>query len=53
MRFWQAVVVAQMAAGAVYADHLSGHPLLHIATDLANLALGAVMWITFKAAWGD
>jgi len=43
MKFWQAVVTAQLAAGSVYADrHAPG--VVHFVWEASALAFGALAW---------
>ena len=48
LRFWQAVVIGQLAAGSVWADRHTGFPA-HILAELGSVAIGAIMWIGFRA----
>lgn len=48
MRFWQAVVVAQLAAGSVYADRYSGDSAEHFLAEFASVAFGAAVWFVLK-----
>ena len=52
MRFWQAIVCAEMTGGAVWADRYNDVLWLHMAADTANLLIGAVMWLAFKRIYG-
>jgi hypothetical protein len=47
MRFWQAVVTGQLAAGAAWADQIEGS-WSHLAADVGNIAVGAIAWLMFK-----
>jgi hypothetical protein len=47
MRFWQAVVTGQVAAGAVWADHFHDY-WGHLLAELASLAVAALSWTLFK-----
>ncbi len=47
MRFWQALVTGQIAAGAVWADRIHDY-WPHLAAEIGNLAIAAAAWLMFK-----
>jgi hypothetical protein len=49
MRFWQGYVIAQMAAGSVYADRYRGFTLNHFALEAASVLLAGVLWLVLKS----
>lgn len=51
MRFWQALICAQMAAGSVYADRFHDDWWHRVALDSGNVILGAIGWLIFKHVW--
>ncbi|MCW1431420.1 hypothetical protein [Novosphingobium sp. JCM 18896] len=51
MRFWQALVVAQLTAGSVYADRYPAG-LHHFAVEGGALLIGAIMWVVLKWTFG-
>lgn len=51
MRFWQALVTGQIAAGAVWADRIDDR-WGHLVAELASLAIAAAAWMMFKRLLG-
>jgi len=51
VRFWQAAVMAQMAASSVYADRYAPG-LRHMVWEASGLLFGAVGWWLCKRAFG-
>lgn len=47
MRFWQALVTGQIAAGAVWADRFRDY-WGHLTAELASMAVAALTWALFK-----
>jgi len=48
VRFWQALVTAEMAAGAVWADRFHGILWAHLLADAGNVVLSLLMWRAFE-----
>jgi hypothetical protein len=51
VKFWQAVVVSQMAAGAVWADGFTGILWAHLLADAGNIVFGVIMWSALKCCF--
>lgn len=50
MRFWQALVIAQMTAGAIHADSLGSHTVGLLA-DALTITINGVFWWVGSAVW--
>lgn len=51
MRFWQAVVVAQMTAGSVWADKYEPMTWGHAGADVLNALVGFLAWYVCTLFW--
>ena len=49
MRFWQALVTAQMAAGSVWADRYRDVLWAHLLAEAGAIIFGLALWIVFEA----
>lgn len=50
MRFRQALVTAQLSAGAVYADRIDGRAG-HLLAEILAVAIGAFLWAAGRRVW--
>jgi hypothetical protein len=52
VRFWQALITAQMAAGFVWADRYREVEWVHLLAEAGSMLIGAIMWVVFKRTFG-
>lgn len=50
MKFWQAIITGQLAAGSVFADRVDGFAP-HIAAEVASVLIAGAMWVAARRLW--
>jgi hypothetical protein len=53
VKFWQALVTAQMAGGSVWADRYHDNLPVHLLAGAGNITIGIIMWLLFRATFTD